>query len=238
MSPDPAAAPLGGDHQTFESVEELYAVLAPVMRAVTAAVGSHCEVVLHDLRHRDMGHTVFAIENGHVSGRSVGGPSTNLGLIALADEGADHDAFGYPGRTSDGRDLSCSTVYYRNAAGSIIASLCLNVDLTPVQSAQSLLAGLLPGRSAAPTAAREIVGPEIDSVLEDMIARALDASSRPVAVMTKPDRVAVVRQLDQLGAFHIKRSVERVAERLGVSRVTAYAYLDEARRRPQRGSRP
>lgn len=228
MSQDGAAAT--DDRPTFESIEDLYAVLRPAMRAMAAAAGPTCEVVLHDLRHRDMEHTVYAIEHGHVSGRSVGGPSTNLGLVALADEGADHDAFGYPGRTSDGRDLNCSTVYYRNRAGSIIASLCINLDLTPLQSARSALAGLLPDRREGETAAREIVGSEIDVVLDDMISRAVEAIGRPAAVMRKPERLAVVRMLDERGAFHVKRSVERVAERLGVSRVTAYAYLDEVRR--------
>ena len=36
--------------------------------------------------------------------------------------------------------------------------------------------------------------------------------------------------LEDRGAFHIKRAAEKISARLGVSRVTAYGYLDEVRR--------
>lgn len=214
--------------QTFENIDQLYPTLRPVMLAIAAAVGAHCEVVLHDLTSRSMDRTIYAIENGHVTGRKVGGPSTNLGLGMLQDEAADHDAFGYHGRTSDGRDLHCSSVYFRDAAGAVIAALCINVELTAVQNAQAALASLLPDQQNTQTP-REIVGPDIQSVLEDMIHAAISAVGRPVNMMTRRDRIEVFRELENRGAFHIKRAVDRVAKRLGISRVTAYSDLDIVR---------
>jgi predicted transcriptional regulator YheO len=212
----------------FESIEVAYVVLEPVMRAIAAAVGDHCEVVLHDLSQRDLGRTIHAILNGHVTGRKVGGPSTNLGLEAVRDEDAEHNEFGYAGRTADGRELHCSSVYYRDASGRIIAALCINVDLTPLQKAQNILSTLLPG--AAPEKVdRELHTPDIASLLDTMISDAVAVVGRPVAMMDKRDRIAVLRTLDGLGAFHVKRSVETVAKRLGISKVTAYAYLDQLR---------
>ena len=212
----------------FESIEAAHLVLEPVMRAIASAVGDHCEVVLHDLSQRDLNHTVYAIINGHVTGRKVGGPSTNLGLEAVRDEDAEHNEFGYAGRTADGRELHCSSVYYRDASGRIIAALCINIDLTPLQTAQNILGTLLP--SAAPEKRdREFHTRDIASLLDTMIADAISAVGRPVAVMDRSDRVAVLRTLDDRGAFHVKRSVETVAKRLGISKVTAYAYLDQVR---------
>jgi predicted transcriptional regulator YheO len=40
--------------------------------------------------------------------------------------------------------------------------------------------------------------------------------------------VAVLARLDQQGVLQMRKAVETVAGRLGISRVTAYAYLDEA----------
>lgn len=214
---------------TFETIGDLYAVVYPVMRAITAAVGPHCEVVLHDLTSRTMERTIYAIENGDVTGRSVGGPSTNLGLGLLQDEDANHNAFGYHGRTADGRDLHCSSVYYRNAAGRVIAALCINVDLTAVQNARAILATLVPPDGQA--APKEIVGPDIQMVLEDMIDTAIKTTGKPVTLMTKSDRIEVLRLLEERGAFHIKRAVDRVAARLGISKVTAYSDLDSVRSR-------
>lgn len=215
----------------FERIDELYAALAPAMRAIAGAVGDRCEVVLHDLSSRDLNHTIYAIVNGHVTGRAVGGPSTNLGLEVMQNEEADHDAFGYLGRTTDGRELQCSSVYYRNAAGRIIGALCVNVDLTPLQNIQNIAAALLPSREAA-APSREIVAPDISSVLEGMITEAIDTVGRPAALMGKVERIQALRILDERGAFHIKRGVERVAKRLGISKVTAYAYLDQVRNQP------
>lgn len=215
----------------FESIEAAYSVLEPVMRAVASAVGDHCEVVLHDLSQRDLNHTIYAIVNGHVTGRKVGGPSTNLGLEVMRDEAAEHDEFGYSGRTTDGRELHSSSVYYRDESGRIIAALCINIDLTPLQTAQNVLSALLPPSPSAPPGERdrELHTHDISSLLDTMMADAISAVGRPVAMMDKSDRIAVLRTLDELGAFHVKRSVETVAKRLGISKVTAYAYLDQMR---------
>lgn len=213
----------------FESIVDAHRALAPIMTAIASAVGPHCEVVLHDLTSRNLERTIFAIENGHVSGRSVGGPSTNLGLEVLRDESADHNAFGYRACTADGRELRSSSVYYRNTEGHVIAALCINLDLTPLQSASNLISSLLPNSSVPSQGPRELVRPDINSVLDDMIAEAITTVGKPAPTMSKAERVEVLRLLEQRGAFHIKRAADIVARRLGVSRVTVYGYLDEVR---------
>jgi predicted transcriptional regulator YheO len=215
----------------FADIDEAHRVLAPLMEAIAAVGGPHCEVVLHDLSTGDLDHSVRAILNGHVSGRSVGGPSTNLGAEVLRAPEKDHDAYGYRGRTADGRELISSSVYYRDHEGRIIASLCINRDLSPLQGAMAALAALVPAAGddgAAPP--HELVAPDVSSVLEDMISEAIAAVGTPVPAMSKADRIEVLRLLEDRGAFHIKRAAEKVSARLGVSRVTTYGYLDEVRR--------
>ncbi|MFV0461934.1 MAG: transcriptional regulator [Nostocoides sp.] len=223
---------LGADvTPAFETIAELEAALGPVMRAVAAAVGPHCEVVLHDLSgdRRNLEHTIRAIENGEVTGRRVGGPSTNLALAVLRDESADHNAFGYRGRTDDGRELHCSSIYYRNSSGRIIGALCINVDLTPLQNAQASLAQMIPvaDRDMPP---QETQSRNLATVLDSLLDASIDAVGKPVSMMDKADRMIVLAHLDQQGAFQIKRSVVTVSRRLGISKVTTYAYLDELRR--------
>lgn len=224
--PEPGLERAGGDAGTFESIEEATAVLRPVMRGIAEAVGSHCEVVLHDLTSRDLAHTIVAIENGHVTGRTVNGPSTNLGIDLLNDEAAEHDDFGYRGRTVDGRELHSSSIYFRNKAGCVIAALCINVDLTPLQVVQTAVTGLLPD-SEQPE--KELVGPDIASALNEMITEAIAAAGKAVPHMTKADRIELMRGLELRGAFRVRHAVDHVAQRLGISRVTAYGYLREIR---------
>lgn len=44
----------------------------PFVKGLAETFGSNCEVVLHDFS--DLQHSIIAIENGHVTGRSLGSP--------------------------------------------------------------------------------------------------------------------------------------------------------------------
>jgi len=218
---------------TYESAAEVLAVFGTTMRAIATAAGASCEVVLHNLDGTDvdLGHTIMAIENGHVTGREVGGPSTSIGLEVQKDPLADHDAFGYRGFTADGRELRCSSTYFRNRSGRIIAALCINVDLSSVQQARSLLDSLLPEQQIETSnVPDEYFGRDLVSVMDTMITEAIHEAGRPVAQMSRDDKIGVLERLDARGATQMRKSVETIAVRLGISRVTAYAYLDEARR--------
>jgi len=219
--------------QTYDSAEEVLRLYRPVMRALATAAGPSVEVVLHNLDGEDvdLGHTIMAIENGHVTGRAVGGPSTSLGLDVLKDRRADHDAFGYTAHTSDGRQLRCSSVYFHNSEGDIIASLCINVDLSPIQQARNVLTALLPASERMPNAPREHFGTDLVAVMDSMISDAMHEIGRPVENMSRDDKITVLERLDQRGATQMRKSVEAIAKRLGISRVTAYSYLEEARAR-------
>ncbi|MGW9159467.1 MULTISPECIES: helix-turn-helix transcriptional regulator [unclassified Microbacterium] len=229
-----AVAALADDltRETYESAEEVLRLYRPVLRALATAAGPTVEVVLHNLDGTDvdLGHTIMAIENGHVTGRAVGGPSTSLGLDVLKDRRGNHDAFGYTGYTSDGRELRCSSVYFHNRAGDIIASLCVNVDLSPLLLARQTLDALLPS-SVPADAPKEHFGADLVSVMDSMITEAIREIGRPLESMTRDDKITVLERLDQRGATQMRKSVEAIAKRLGISRVTAYSYLDEARTR-------
>lgn len=218
---------------TFASVAEVVAVFRPVMHAMAAAAGPGCEVVLHDLSapDPDLGHTIVAIENGQITGRDVGGPSTNLGATVLHNQTQDHNVFGYRGLTSDGRRLRCSSVYFRNPAGRIIAALCVNYDVTTLQQARDLLDDLLTEVSDEDQKGpNEFIGRDLVAVMDTIIAEAIGELGKPVGQLNRADRVSVLARLDQQGATQMRKGVETIASRLGISRVTAYGYLEEARK--------
>jgi predicted transcriptional regulator YheO len=54
---------------------------------------------------------------------------------------------------------------------------------------------------------------------------------RPLARLDREDKQRAVKLLNERGAFQLRRSVEQVAEVLGVSRFTVYNYLN----RPEAG---
>lgn len=224
----------------FETVEEILAVFRPIMRAIVAASGPACEVVLHDLSaaNPDLEKTIVAIENGQVTGRRVGGPSTSLGAGVIQNRTADHDAFGYRGFTDDGRQLRCSSIYFRNSQGMIIAALCVNFDVSAIQRAWALLNGMLPGTPRSHEAGAgpdEFIGRDLVAVMDAMVTEEIRRVGKPVTDMTREDRIDVLVRLDRQGVLQMRKGVESVASRLGISRVTAYAYLSEAHGRPIEG---
>jgi len=220
---------------TFEQLEEL---VAPIMKAVTSAVGATCEVVLHNLSRGQLDSSIALIENGFVTGRSVGGPSTNLGLplAAGAVTAEEAQSLGYRAHTSDGRELRCSSIYFQDKSGHLLGALCINVDLTPsqlIQQGLNLLTVPTPssGSDEGKGSDVEFFATDVDNLLENMLEAAIDMVGVPTPMMTKNDRVRVFEQLERKGAFVVKHAVSKTAKRLGVSRVSAYSYLDEVRQK-------
>jgi hypothetical protein len=76
----------------------------------------------------------------------------------------------------------------------------------------------------------EVVGgfrpASLDGALDRMIAAVEREQGRPAAELDREQKQEFVRRLDELGAFTLRRSVEDVAEVLGVSRFTVYNYLN------------
>lgn len=213
----------------MDSMADVRDLLVPVMKAIALTVGPRCEVVLHDIQAAGLANSIIAIENGHVTGRHVGGPSTNLGLEALHATDADPDRFGYRGRTPDGRTLRSSSIYFRNARGTLIGALCINLDVQPYLHARDALTELIGQEDGASLETEEIFGTEIGDVLDSLVQLAVSRVGIPVSAMTRDDKVACIRFLDKKGAFLVKRAIDRIARALRISRVTAYAYLEEAR---------
>ena len=50
-----------------------------------------------------------------------------------------------------------------------------------------------------------------------------------VAAMNREEKVLAIRFMEQKGLFLIKGVVDKVAARMGISKVTVYSYLDEIR---------
>jgi hypothetical protein len=68
--------------------------------------------------------------------------------------------------------------------------------------------------------------PHLEDTVERLIAAAERSIGRKVPRMTRAEKQQVVRFLDERGVFLIRKAVEDVAERLGVTRFTIYNYLD------------
>ncbi|MFD4552943.1 transcriptional regulator [Streptomyces sp. NPDC058469] len=205
--------------------DAIIAALVPIVDGIAATFGPVCEVVLHDYRHPEK--SVVAVA-GALTGRSVGGAMSEIGLRMLARGDEAVDELNYLTRAQGGQQLKSSTMVLRDSTGAVFGALCVNVDVTAVQQAQALLAGI-GGGGASEAAATTTFGNDIDSVVEAIVDAHQLRRSRTWVQLDRAQRLELFRSLDEHGVFAVRRAIEQVAARLGISRASAYSYLSQAR---------
>lgn len=185
--------------------------------------GSDCEVVIHDLT-RDYDNTIVAIWNGHVTGRKVGGSGTNAGLEILRGTVEVKDSYNYLNTIKDGRIIRSSSKYFKDENGKVVGSICINIDITKMLDIQKYVNSFVePDLKEHP---KEIFTSNIDELFDSMMKDAVNNTGKKLEELNKEDKIEVVAYLDKKGAFLIKKSVERLADFLGISRFTIYNYLN------------
>lgn len=203
--------------------------------AIAAQFGTNCEVVVHDLETDDPERSIIAIENGHVTGRSVGDGPSHV-VLEAAKAGKLHkldDRLAYLTKTDDGRILRSTTVFIRNDDGAVVGILGINYDITIISAAAKTLNGLTGSPEKAADAANE-PEPEpivrnVADLLDDLIEQSVALVGKPAALMSKDERVRAIGYLNDTGAFLITKSGPKVCKYFGISKYTLYSYLDEAK---------
>ena len=191
--------------------------------------GSSCEIAIHDLKTKDLEKSIVYIENGHVSNRQTGdGPSGIVLETLQSDPSTIHDKLSYLTKTEDGRILKSSTFYIRDDDGSISYIFSLNYDITAFTAASTAIQSLIAKKDNLPDltgdSPRQITH-NVNELLDLLIEQAVAKVGKPVAMMNKDDKVAVVQYLDHAGAFLITKSGDKVSSYLGISKFTLYSYM-------------
>lgn len=191
--------------------------------------GSSCEIAIHDLKTKDLEKSIVYIENGHISNRQTGdGPSGIVLETLQSDPSTIHDKLSYLTKTEDGRILKSSTFYIRDDDGSISYIFSLNYDITAFTAASTAIQSLIATKDKLPDltgdSPRQITH-NINELLDLLIEQAVAKVGKPVAMMNKDDKVAVVQYLDHAGAFLITKSGDKVSSYLGISKFTLYSYM-------------
>jgi len=187
--------------------------------AVVALLQPFAEVAVHDVR-RDR---IVGIWNP-ISGRKVGDAS----LIAeLPPHSEDARVIGpYAKALADGRQITSVSVVLHNAKGAPRGLLCINLDRSPFDGMIDLLV-----RFAAPVEDRPAA--LFDKDWREQISLVVDEECRSRHLrrdrLTRPQRLELVRVLDDRGLFATRNAAAHAGVAIGVSRTTVYALLKEAR---------
>jgi predicted transcriptional regulator YheO len=222
IKPQSNQNPLNSLHPVLDGIRQ-------IMPSLAQSLGSEYELVLHDFQ--DVRHSIVAIE-GSVTGRSVGGPLTDLILQIIRKEETPPDLVKYPGFTLGGKELISSTIFLRNEAGKVIGCLCFNREVNRLKMIQSMFNDYLeakPLEDQQMDKDAETFVQDVEELLMGTINEVITIEAKPIEFMTKTDKIRVVQILDNRGIFLIRSSVQTVARALNVSRYTIYNYLEEVR---------
>lgn len=193
---------------------------------IAAQFGPDCEVVVHDLQNRDYEHSIIAIENGHVSGRRIGDGPSHIVLESLQNSKKhQRDKLAYLTKTKDGKILKSSTIYIRDESDKIVGILGINYDISLLLAMENHLHSF--SNTEAKASQPEPISLNVSELLDEIIVQSVQSIGKPVALMTKEDKIQIVKQLNDAGAFLITKSGPKVCKYLGISKYTLYSYLDQ-----------
>ncbi|WP_240841239.1 transcriptional regulator [Acidaminobacter sp. JC074] len=193
---------------------------------ITRAFGKNCEVVIHDLTTPKS--SIVYISNGHVTGKEIGETFNILIKQVLLSKNFENDiTANYLTTTKDGRRLKSSTLFIRNSKDDVIGAMCINYDISKFEEIGQMMEAFLKVDETLIDSDDE----PIDNVLEiaDSIIDKIIGKSNPLG-MSREEKLDLIRFMDSKGIFHIKGGIDKVADKLHISKVTVYSYLDSIRK--------
>ncbi|EGT3573660.1 PAS domain-containing protein [Citrobacter sp. ANG330] len=200
----------------------LLSQLDTIAKGLSETFSPFCEVVVHDLQ--DPEHAIMSIHN-NLSGREVGQPATELGLARIASSDFPEIIANYGNQFADGRPVKSTSIGIKNEKGKYVAALCLNVDMTLFRGMQSALARFT---ETASSPVREHLDPGSTEVIRQRIDDFAAKRATTARALKMEDRKILIQQLRKEGLLNVRKSMDTVAQYLGVSRATAYLYARQS----------
>ncbi|HGY1778415.1 TPA: transcriptional regulator [Citrobacter amalonaticus] len=200
----------------------LLSQLDTIAKGLSKTFSPFCEVVVHDLK--DPEHAIMSIHN-NLSGREAGQPATELGLARIASPDFPEIIANYGNQFADGRPVKSTSIGIKDEEGNYVAALCLNVDMTLFRGMQSALARFTETESSP---VREHLDPGSTEVIRQRIDDFAAKRATTARALKTEDRKVLIQQLRKEGLLNVRKSMDTVAQHLGVSRATAYLYARQS----------
>ncbi|MGQ1786792.1 MULTISPECIES: helix-turn-helix transcriptional regulator [unclassified Saccharicrinis] len=212
---------------TVQEISPSLRPYVPIANMIGSSFGQNCEVILHDLSIPQ--NSVVYVVNGHVTGREIGEPFDHLLSIVLSSKNFKDDYLSnYETTTEDGRKIKASTAFIRDRKNFVIGALCINYDISLVDSIQTFINDF----KLAPAITESEPKPNsYEGVIEttnQLIKRII--GNADIKSLKRKGKISLIQFMEQKGVFLIKGSIDTVAELMNISKVTVYSYLDEVKK--------
>ncbi len=212
----------------FEDDDDRLANYFRIAETVADLIGPHCEVVVHSLKNLET--SVAKIVNGHMTGRRVGSPITDLGLkmLRVYQETGNLTPKAYFTYNADGQLLKSATTIILGASGKPIGLFCLNINLSLPFS--EIISTFSPDAAeVAEKTTPERFSSNVTDVILDALRQAIKDVEADPSVTQKARNKAITRILLEQDIFEFKEATVLVAEKLGITRHAIYKYIRESK---------
>ena len=206
--------------------DEILESYLPLVDFIAAVFGKNCEVVLHDLRKLD--HSIIAIKNNHITGRTLNDTITDFALDIIHTEKHKEKNYicNYVGKTGNGKkNVRASTYFIKDEEQNLIGMLCTNIEVTALLYARKHIDDLIMINESAEAEEKENFSLDINDHVDSIISTTLSEFESEPMRMTMDEKKQVVKKLEEKGVFRLKGVVAEVADSLEVSDQTVYRYL-------------
>lgn len=203
-----------------------------VANMIADTFGDHCEVILHDFSIPQ--NSVVYIRNNVVTNRQVGQSFTEYFVkdVLLSRKFRDDVSSNYIMKGANGQTIKSSTVLIRDQSGKVIGSLCVNIDISYMKDLMEKFVSMLgieePEEKPKEDKEEIAVLPNIQEIVDDIIEHTI--GDQNIDEMSRDQKIDLIRFMNDKGLFLIKGAADKVAERMNISKVTVYSYLDEIRK--------
>ena len=211
----------------------------PLVDFLAEVLGKDAEVVLHDVA--DVGSSVVAIRNGHISGRELGAPATNVVLRIIKDGSEkDTDYFtNYRGVSNAGKPLRSSTYLIHDDDLRLIGVLCVNLDMGKFERFREYLDSILQlPQSPHLGSTVECFSGSVEELAYASIQAVVMENGGEIWRLSQAKKKEIVRRLNDDGVFLLKGAISRIASALDVSEPTIYRYLNGIKKEAISDARP
>lgn len=195
--------------------------LDTIAKGLSETFSPFCEVVVHDLGNPE--HAILAIHN-NLSGREIGDPATELGIARILSSEFPNIIANYANQFTDGRPVKSTSIGIKGNDGNYIAALCINIDLTLFRGMQNMINNFT---QVNQNSIIENLNPNGQDSIKHYIDHYASEHATTPRLLKTNERKEVIMQLKQKGLLDIKKSMEIVAQYLGISRASAYLYAKE-----------
>ena len=183
------------------------------------------EVAIHSFE--DLDRAIIHIVNGHISGREIGGPASELNMRRLLEGDFPDDLINYASRNNRGQQLKSSSLAIRDDQGEIIGAFCLHFDTSQFEHFKKFLEHLVSSNVPSFLGVNDFGSSQpYDEEIKEEVNAWLLQRGLFMSKLTYKDKQSVVEHLFRRGCFAKKGAILCVATVLQLTRQSIYKYIE------------